>query len=101
MPKISQLSEKYATESLLREIRTQQGSVDLMNTRALADAAGIPYQTLLRRMKSPNDFTLGELKSLVKVVPLHPLALLSFLGYSNKDLKKLMEPVNIINPGSP
>ena len=91
MPKIPQYRDKYATESLLREIRTRQGAADLMNNRALADASGIPYQTLLRRLKHPEDFTLGEIKLLVKVVPLHPFALLSFLGYGKKDMKKLCE----------
>lgn len=91
MPKIPQYSDRYAAESILREIRTRQGAADLMNNRALADACGIPYQTLLRRLKCPEDFTLGELKKLVKVIPLHPFALLSFLGYGKKDIKKLCE----------
>ena len=91
MPKIPQYADKYAAESLLREIRTRQGAADLMNNRALADASGIPYQTLLRRLKHPEDFTMGELKKLVKVVPLHPFALLSFLGYGKKEINKLCE----------
>ena len=95
MPKIPQYRDKYAAESLLREIRTRQGAADLMNNRALADASGIPYQTLLRRLKHPEDFTLGEIKLLLKVVPLHPSALLSFLGYSKKDFKKLCEVESI------
>lgn len=91
MPKISQYSDKYAVDSILREIRTQQGTTDLMNNRALADACGIPYQTFLRRMKCPEDFTLGEIKKLVKVIPLNPFSLLAFLGYGKKDIKKLCE----------
>lgn len=95
MPKIPQYRDKYAAESLMCEIRTRQGAADLMNNRALADACGIPYQTLLRRMKCPEDFTLGEIKKLVKVIPLNPFALLSFLGYSKKDMKKHCEVESI------
>ena len=88
MPKIPQYADKYAAESLLREIRTRQGAADLMNNRALADASGIPYQTFLRRLKHPEDFTLGEIRLLVKVIPLNPFSLLSFVGYAKKDIKK-------------
>lgn len=91
MPKISQLRDKYATEELLREIRTRQGAADLMNVRALSGACGVPYATLLRRLQNPEDFTLGEIRKLLKTLPLHPFVLLNFIGYSNKDLKKLTE----------
>lgn len=91
MPKISQLSDKYATEALLREIRTRQGAADLMNIRSLADACGVPYQTLLRRLKHPEDFTLGELKKLIKTLPLHPFAILYFLGYGKKEINSIFK----------
>ena len=88
MPKISQLNEKYVNEAFLCEIRTRQGAADLMNNRALADACGIPYQTLLRRLQHPEDFTLGELRKLIKAIPLQPLELLRFV-YPPKDIRKL------------
>ena len=85
MPKIPQYADKYAAESLLREIRTRQGSAGLMNVRALADAADIPYQTLLRRLEHPETFTLGEIAKLVKVIRLSPSTVLSFIGYSKRE----------------
>ena len=88
MPRLSQLNEKYASEAFLREIRTQQGAAGLMNNRALADATGIPYQTLLRRLQHPEDFTLGELRKLIKAIPLQPVELLRFV-YPSKDIQKL------------
>lgn len=91
MPKIPQLRDKYATDELLREIRTRQGSEDLMNIQALSGACGVPYATLRRRLQNPEDFTLGEFRKLLKTLPLHPLVLLHFVGYSNKDLKKFTE----------
>lgn len=91
MPKISQLRDKYATQDLLREIRTGQGAADLMNVRALSGACGVPYATLLRRLQNPEDFTLGEIRKLVSALPLHPFVLLAFIGYSKKDIKKYTE----------
>lgn len=80
MPKLKQYGEKYAAEAFLCEIRKQQGSADLMNSRALSNASGIPYQILLRRLQSPDTFTLGEIKKLARVLPLDPATLLSFVG---------------------
>lgn len=91
MPRIHQLQDKYAAEDFLREIRAGQGAANLMNGRALSDACGIPYQTLMRRIRHPEDFTLGEIKKLVKAVHIHPLVLLSFVGYSKRDFKQFAE----------
>lgn len=87
MPKLKQYGEKYAAEAFLCEIRKQQGSADLMNSRALSNASGIPYQILLRRLQSPETFTLGEIKKLVRVLPLDPVSLLTFVGirFSRKE----------------
>lgn len=89
MPKIKQMQDKYADESLIREIRTRQGAVDLMNNRALADACGIPYQTLLRRLQRPEDLTLGESRKLVSTIKPAPEVMLKVLGYSSKDIRNL------------
>ena len=91
MPKIRQRYDEYANENLLREIRKQQGSRDLMNGKLLSDASGIPYQTLIRRLKNPEDFTLGEIRKLLKAIPLNPWVLLSYIGYSTKDINRLQE----------
>lgn len=85
MPRIYQLSGKYAVDDFIQEIRTRQGSAGLMNVRALADAADIPYQTLLRRLEHPETFTLGEIAKLVKVIRLSPSTVLSFIGYSKRE----------------
>lgn len=91
MPKIRQKYDDYAKESLLREIRKCQGTADLMNGKLLSDASGIPYQTLMRRLKTPGDFTLDEVRKLNNAIHLDPFILLSFLGYSKKEIKQLQE----------
>lgn len=89
MPRIRQYAERDAEKDFLREIRAGQGSADLMNNRSLSDACGIPYQTLLRRIRNPEDFTLGEIRKLFKVLPMRPAVLLAFIGYTTQDIKKL------------
>lgn len=84
MPRIRQYEEKYAREDILREIRTKQGACNLMHIRALADATGIPYATLRRRMMNPDDFTVAELRKLNVVIHLDWEKLLLFIGYSKK-----------------
>ena len=87
MPRIKQLRDQYNREDLVREIRKGQGENGLMSCRSLAGACGIPYQTLLRRLQRPEDFTLGEIKKLIKSVPVDPFVLLSFVGLREKDLR--------------
>ena len=89
MPRIRQYAERDAEKDFLREIWAGQGSADLMNNRSLSDACGIPYQTLLRRIRNPEDFTLGEIRKLFKVLPMRPAVLLAFIGYTTQDIKKL------------
>ena len=91
MSRIKQRYAAYAKESFLREIRKQQGILDMMNRRALSEACGIPYQTLLRRLKNPEDFTLGEIKGLLKVLPISPVTLLEFVGISGKDINQIQK----------
>jgi hypothetical protein len=62
-----------------------------MNGRALSEACGIPYQTLLRRIKKPEDFTLGEIKALLKVLPINPVTLLEFVGIGSKDINQIQK----------
>lgn len=91
MPRINQLQDQYAREDLLCEIRKCQGINGLMNCRSLSAACGIPYQVLLRRLQHPENFTLGEIKSLIKAVHLSPYVLLSFVGYAKKDMKNIVD----------
>lgn len=84
MPRIRQYQEKYAREDILREIRTKQGAYNLMHTKALAGASGIPYCTLRRRLENPDDFTVAELRKLNLVLNLDCEKLLIFMGCSKK-----------------
>lgn len=89
MPRIPQYARKYAVEDFQKEVRRQMGEYDLMTKKAVADAAGLDYTTLTRRLKEPGSFTLDQLAKLVKVLRLDPWPILQLAGYSKKDTKSV------------
>ena len=99
MPRINQKAEEYARADFLQEIRRCQGAADLMNGKLLSNASGVPYGILMRRLKEPESFTLGEIRSMIKSLHLNPVVLLKFLGYSGKDISKLKgDSANVPDP---
>lgn len=90
MARIRQYAEKYAVEDFRKEMRIRQGEHDLMSTSALAEAADIPRTTVVKRLADPSTMTFGEFRKLNEAVHPDPMAVLPVLGYTVKDLKKLL-----------
>ena len=90
MPRIGQYAEKYAAEDFRKEMRIRQGEHDLMSTSALAEAADMPRTTVSKRMADPSTMTFGEFRKLNEAVHPDPVAVLPVLGYTIKDIKKLL-----------
>ena len=59
-----------------RDSRAAAGKRNGRDSRAAAAALGVPYITLWRRLKSPEDFTLGELQSIANTLNISLPALL-------------------------
>lgn len=95
MPRIRQYAQDYARQDFLNEIRERQGSLNLMDVKSLSGASGIPYQILLRRLKNPDDLTLGETRKLCESIRLNPIVLMNYLGFPTGALKKLIEKSNM------
>lgn len=91
MPKLLVYAKVYAEEHFRTEVRKQQGVLDLMSMQALADAVGIPRQTLCKRMAAPESMTVAELRKLVDKAKLDPAVILELLGYTSKDIRKMRE----------
>lgn len=89
MPRIRQYAAEYARNDFQRAIRRAQVDADLMRKNKLAEAADIPYSTLWKRLEHPEDMTLGDLQKLIRVLPIPVEAVLTFLGYAAKDIKKM------------
>lgn len=83
--------EENAADKFRREIRIKQGYYDLMTQRELATSADIPQSTLCKRLASPDDFTVAELRKLVDAIEPDPLVVLSLLGYPSKIIKRLKD----------
>lgn len=93
MPRIRQNADVYLRNDFIRAIRLGQVETNLMQKKKLADASGIPYSTLWKRLEHPEDLTITELRKLVGAIHLSPESVLAFVGYSTKDIKKLEAPV--------
>lgn len=55
---------------VVRLIRKGMADAEVKNLTELADASGMNYKTLCRRMKDGCQFTVGELYLLSRVIPL-------------------------------
>lgn len=81
MPRIRQYKEEYARTDFIKAIKIAQIDADIANIKQLAELVNIPYTTLWRRLQDPDTLTVGQLKDIIKTIPLPPEAVLSFLGY--------------------
>lgn len=91
MPRIKQLSGRYADEDFRKELRRQQGVYNLMSTRALGKDLGIPHSTLHRKIEEPEKFSVDDLRKLIAGLKLNPAVVLGLLGYKSKEIKKSLE----------
>lgn len=89
MPRIRQKNAEYMRKDFIAAVRVGQGKAGLLQKKELADASGIPYSTLRKRLDNPEKLTVEELRQLIAAIPLSPAAVLSFVGYSAKDFKDL------------
>lgn len=69
------------------------GQVDagLTQKKALAEASGIPYATLWKRLDDPDNMTVAELRKIIGTIPIDPDAVLTLVGYSRKDILRRVD----------
>lgn len=91
MPRIRQNAEQYQKEDFIRAVQMGQAQTGLMHKNALADAAGMARSTLYERLDKPELLRVSELRGLIATIPIDPGAMLRFLGYPAKDIKKFKE----------
>lgn len=90
MPRIRQYAEKYSNEDFLREIRSKQGYYNLRTQEELGNAMGLPKSTMRKRLINPESLTIQDLRSMIRVLNLSPVAVLKFLGWSDKAIKSAL-----------
>lgn len=91
MPRIPQYEEQYANEDFRRELYGCLVSIGLRYDKDLAELSGIPASTMAKKMKSLSGLTVEQLRKIIAAVRPDPIATLKFLGYSSKDIKKIMK----------
>ena len=69
MPKIRPLTESERLDKSIKEQLCGKMHVEHMNGEELALKIGVTRNTLYRRIKSPETFTLREIRELKKVFP--------------------------------
>lgn len=91
MPRIRQYADQYADEDFRREILRSLADFGLRYDQDLAELSGIPTATMSRKLKDPTGFTVRQLRQIVKAISPDPKEMLRFLGYTNKEIKKMEE----------
>lgn len=91
MPRIKQYADDYARKDFQKAIGRAQVDADLTQKKMLAEASGIPYSTLWKRLENPEDMTMKEYAKLLSVIPVPAEALLAFVGYKLKEIRKSQE----------
>lgn len=91
MPRIKQYADDYARKDFQKAIGRAQVDADLTQKKMLAEASGIPYSTLWKRLENPEDMTMREYAKLLSVIPVPAEALLAFVGYKLKEICKAQE----------
>lgn len=89
MPRIRQYAHNYAAEDFRREMRSRMGYHNL-SQHGLAQKTDISQTTISNRIRDPNDITVGELRSLNKILGLNPAIVLELLGYTKKEIKGVL-----------
>ena len=88
MPRIKQYAERDARRDFQKAIEMARMDGDFRNKKRLAEAVDIPYSSFWRMMESPEKITLGQLRTLVKTIPIPASAVLAFVGYERKEIRE-------------
>lgn len=100
MPRIRQNADQYRTDDFLKAVAHCRIDVGALYLKDIAEEADIPNTTLCKRLKDPDSFTLSEFRRFLGPVPLPPGAVLNFLGYSQKDIRKFMKAETLTDSAS-
>lgn len=91
MPRIRQNEAEYRKADFMEAIRKAQAKANKMRMKTVAEDAGINYSTFWKRMQNPDDITLGELRSILKSIPLTATSILAFLGFPKREINQYTE----------
>ena len=82
--------EAEAKAAFQKEIRVRRAELD-MSQNALAAEVGIVPSFMSNLLNSPDKLTAARIRAIVQVLDPNPLIVLEFLGYSRKDIQRLVD----------
>lgn len=83
--------EQSRIENFQKAVAHGQVDAGMPKLKNLADATGIPYATLWRRIDDPDKLTVEQLRSIIDVIGVDPAAVLELVGYSRKESLRVLE----------
>lgn len=73
-----------------QEVRMKRAYYNIMQ-QDIADTLGVAQSRVSTLMANPDQLSAGRLREIITMLKLDPIVVLSFLGYSQKEIKKLKE----------
>ena len=73
-----------------QEVRMKRAYYNIMQ-QDIADTLGVAQSRVSTLMANPDQLSAGRLRDIITMLKLDPIVVLSFLGYSQKEIKKLKE----------
>lgn len=91
MPRIRQYAEKYTDDDFRKVIRHGLTDLGYRYDSELAEVTTMSVTTACRKVRAPSTMSLEQLRSVIAALDPDPVAVLRFLGYSMKDIRRIAE----------
>ena len=88
MPKLKVNAEEAAREAFRREVRARRMYHD-MEQQYLAKEIGLGPSRMSELLSNPDQITAGRMRKIIHALKLDPIVVLSFLGYTAKDIQSI------------
>lgn len=82
--------EADARAAFQKEIRVRRVELD-MSQNELAAEVGIVPSFMSNLLNNPDKLTAARIRTIVQTLELNPMVVMEFLGYTRKDLQRLLE----------
>lgn len=91
MPRIRQLTQHYANEDFVKELRKKMIDYNYRSVKEIALIIQMAPRTLYRKVQSPDSFCVSDFRKIIPILQPDPGITLSLLGYNKQDIKRFKE----------
>ena len=86
-----ELAAENARKDFQLEVKLQRVKFD-MSQRELGAVLGISPPQICDLMANPDKLSVERLRGIIRALSIDPMTVLRLLGYSDKDIKKMLQP---------